>query len=69
MNVLPLYGWRPMKQLAVRLHFLRCGGLLYDWSVESVLSLVFVQMTCLGSTGLNTSSEQIQSGLIDELLA
>ncbi|GFX27241.1 e3 ubiquitin-protein ligase RNF13 [Trichonephila clavipes] len=35
-------GWRPMKQLAVRVHFLRCGGLLDDWSVEGVLSLVFV---------------------------
>ncbi|GFW88750.1 uncharacterized protein TNCV_4972431 [Trichonephila clavipes] len=27
---------------AVGLHFLRCGGLLDDWSVECVLSLVFV---------------------------
>ncbi|GFW00765.1 uncharacterized protein TNCV_2305381 [Trichonephila clavipes] len=32
-------GWRLMKQLAVRVHFLRCGGLLDDWSVEGVLSL------------------------------
>ncbi|GFW34607.1 hypothetical protein TNCV_952351 [Trichonephila clavipes] len=23
-------GWRLMKQLAVRVHFLRCGGLLKD---------------------------------------
>ncbi|GFU74108.1 uncharacterized protein TNCV_1642321 [Trichonephila clavipes] len=27
-NVLPVPGWRPMKQLAVCGHFLRCGGLL-----------------------------------------
>ncbi|GFS81086.1 e3 ubiquitin-protein ligase RNF13 [Trichonephila clavipes] len=30
MKVLPVPGWRPMKQLAVRVHFLRCGGLLDD---------------------------------------
>ncbi|GFW45845.1 uncharacterized protein TNCV_4495651 [Trichonephila clavipes] len=42
LKVLPVSGWRPMKQLAVRVHFLRCGGLLDDWSVEGVLSLVFV---------------------------
>ncbi|GFW00064.1 uncharacterized protein TNCV_3568541 [Trichonephila clavipes] len=41
-KVLPVPGWRPMKQLAVRVHFLRCGGLLDDWSVEGVLSLVFM---------------------------
>ncbi|GFW66607.1 e3 ubiquitin-protein ligase RNF13 [Trichonephila clavipes] len=41
MKVLPVYGWGPMKQLAVRVHFLRCGGLLDDWSVEGILSLVF----------------------------
>ncbi|GFV97928.1 e3 ubiquitin-protein ligase RNF13 [Trichonephila clavipes] len=29
-KVLPVPGWRPMKQLAVRGHFLRCGGLLDD---------------------------------------
>ncbi|GFV53205.1 hypothetical protein TNCV_1065641 [Trichonephila clavipes] len=29
-KVLPVPGWRPMKQLAVRMHFLRCGGLLDD---------------------------------------
>ncbi|GFX56490.1 hypothetical protein TNCV_74361 [Trichonephila clavipes] len=34
--------WRSMKQLAVRVHFVRCGGLLDDWSTESVLSFVFV---------------------------
>ncbi|GFS53933.1 uncharacterized protein TNCV_3761541 [Trichonephila clavipes] len=39
MKVLPVPRWHPMKQLAVRMHFLRCGGLLDDWSV---LSLVFV---------------------------
>ncbi|GFT83894.1 hypothetical protein TNCV_2019901 [Trichonephila clavipes] len=36
-KVLPVPGWRPMKQLAVHVHFLRCGGLLDDWSVESVV--------------------------------
>ncbi|GFT72518.1 uncharacterized protein TNCV_973841 [Trichonephila clavipes] len=41
-KVLPVPGWQPMKQLAVRVYFLRCGGLLDDWSVEGVLSLVFV---------------------------
>ncbi|GFT87487.1 hypothetical protein TNCV_2395891 [Trichonephila clavipes] len=39
---LPVPGWRPMKQLAVRVHFLLCGGLLDDWSVEGVMSLDFV---------------------------
>ncbi|GFW63141.1 uncharacterized protein TNCV_4454891 [Trichonephila clavipes] len=42
MKVLPVPGREPMKQLAVRVHFLRCAGLLDDWSVEGVLSLVFV---------------------------
>ncbi|GFW02053.1 uncharacterized protein TNCV_4853931 [Trichonephila clavipes] len=42
MKVLPAPGWRPMKQLAVRVHFLRCDSLLDDWSIEGVLSLVFV---------------------------
>ncbi|GFV72152.1 e3 ubiquitin-protein ligase RNF13 [Trichonephila clavipes] len=28
------------EHLVVRVHFLRCGGLLDDWSVEGVLSLV-----------------------------
>ncbi|GFX52847.1 e3 ubiquitin-protein ligase RNF13 [Trichonephila clavipes] len=41
-KVLPVPGWRPLKQLAIRVHFLRCGGLLDDWSVEGVMSLVFV---------------------------
>ncbi|GFX39701.1 e3 ubiquitin-protein ligase RNF13 [Trichonephila clavipes] len=41
-KMLPVSGWRPMKRLAVRVHFLQCGGLLHDWSVEGVLSLVFV---------------------------
>ncbi|GFW38438.1 hypothetical protein TNCV_1332911 [Trichonephila clavipes] len=31
-----------LQQLDVRENFLRCGGLLDDWSVESVMSLVFV---------------------------
>ncbi|GFX45521.1 uncharacterized protein TNCV_2740581 [Trichonephila clavipes] len=38
-KVLPVPGRRPMKKLAVRVHFLRWGGLLDDWSVEDVLSL------------------------------
>ncbi|GFW79376.1 hypothetical protein TNCV_2477831 [Trichonephila clavipes] len=59
----------PVKQLAVRVHFLRCGGLLNYWSVEDVLSLVFLYMTSLGSTGPSTSSQHYQSGLIDKLLA
>ncbi|GFX24053.1 e3 ubiquitin-protein ligase RNF13 [Trichonephila clavipes] len=42
MKVLPVPGLRPMKQLAVRVHFLRCGGLLDDWSVKGVLSLIFM---------------------------
>ncbi|GFW67397.1 uncharacterized protein TNCV_2596301 [Trichonephila clavipes] len=67
--MLPVAGWRPMKQLAACMHFLRCGGLLDDWSVEGVLSLVFMVMTSLGSTGPNTSSQHNQSGLIDKLLA
>ncbi|GFV21447.1 uncharacterized protein TNCV_2372041 [Trichonephila clavipes] len=41
-KVLPVPGWQSMKQLSVRVHFLRCSGLLDDWSVEGVLSLVFV---------------------------
>ncbi|GFW13444.1 e3 ubiquitin-protein ligase RNF13 [Trichonephila clavipes] len=42
MKILPVPGWRPMKQLAVRAHFLRRGRLLNDWSVVGVLSLIFV---------------------------
>ncbi|GFS60139.1 uncharacterized protein TNCV_2826611 [Trichonephila clavipes] len=38
-KVLLVPGWRPRKQLAVRVHFLRCGGLLNDWSVEDFRSL------------------------------
>ncbi|GFS94837.1 uncharacterized protein TNCV_4457041 [Trichonephila clavipes] len=38
----PVPGWRSMQQLAVHAHLLRCGGLLDDWSVEGVPSLVFV---------------------------
>ncbi|GFY10585.1 e3 ubiquitin-protein ligase RNF13 [Trichonephila clavipes] len=41
-KVLPVPGLRPMKQLAVRMDFFRCGGLLDDWYVEGVLCLVFV---------------------------
>ncbi|GFW80796.1 uncharacterized protein TNCV_3778761 [Trichonephila clavipes] len=65
-----------MKQLAaVRVHFLRSGGLLDDWSVEGVLSLVFVgsindYQTCFGGsrqtdhlTGTSASTPQ---GLSDE---
>ncbi|GFU69505.1 uncharacterized protein TNCV_1350651 [Trichonephila clavipes] len=29
-KVLPVPGWRPIKQLAVLVHFLRCSGLLDD---------------------------------------
>ncbi|GFT69403.1 uncharacterized protein TNCV_1297121 [Trichonephila clavipes] len=42
MKMLPVPGWRAMKQLVVRVHFLRCGGRLDDWSVKCVLSLVFL---------------------------
>ncbi|GFX06418.1 uncharacterized protein TNCV_2939461 [Trichonephila clavipes] len=66
-KVLSMPGWRPMKHLAVRMHFLRCGG-LDDWSVEGVLSFVFVEMTSLGSTDPNTSSQHNQSGLTEEVL-
>ncbi|GFW66721.1 e3 ubiquitin-protein ligase RNF13 [Trichonephila clavipes] len=41
-EVLPVPGWRPMKQLAVREHFLPYGGVLNDWSVEGVLSLLIL---------------------------
>ncbi|GFY29479.1 uncharacterized protein TNCV_2626501 [Trichonephila clavipes] len=41
-KMLPVPGWRPVRQLVVRVHFLRCGGLLGDWSVQGVLSLVFM---------------------------
>ncbi|GFV26657.1 e3 ubiquitin-protein ligase RNF13 [Trichonephila clavipes] len=34
MKVLRVPGWRPMKQFALRVHLLRCGGLLNDWSIE-----------------------------------
>ncbi|GFU19746.1 uncharacterized protein TNCV_3960921 [Trichonephila clavipes] len=66
-KVLPVPVWRPMKQLAVRVQFLQCGGLLNDWSVEGVLSLVVVEMTSLGSTVPNTSSQHSQRDLIEEL--
>ncbi|GFT35907.1 hypothetical protein TNCV_2154601 [Trichonephila clavipes] len=49
--------------------FLTMWWSLDDWSVEGVLSLVFVKITSLGSTGSNTSSQHNQSGLIDGLLA
>ncbi|PRD24253.1 UNVERIFIED_CONTAM: hypothetical protein NCL1_44305 [Trichonephila clavipes] len=58
-KVLPMPGWQPMEQLAVNVHFLRCSGFLDDWSVEGVLSLVFL------STSPNTSSQHNQSDLID----
>ncbi|GFX42508.1 e3 ubiquitin-protein ligase RNF13 [Trichonephila clavipes] len=41
-KVLPVPEWRSMKQLTVRVHLLRGGGLLDDWSVEGILSLVFM---------------------------
>ncbi|GFX99981.1 e3 ubiquitin-protein ligase RNF13 [Trichonephila clavipes] len=34
---LPVPGGWPMKELAVHVHFLRCGDLLNDWSVEGVV--------------------------------
>ncbi|GFY19842.1 uncharacterized protein TNCV_2145351 [Trichonephila clavipes] len=42
LKVLPVPEWWPTKQVAIRMHFSRCGDLLDDWSVEDVLSLVFV---------------------------
>ncbi|GFS74034.1 uncharacterized protein TNCV_2943141 [Trichonephila clavipes] len=66
--VLHVPGWWPQKPLAVRVHFLRFGGLLDEWSVEGVLGLVFVYITSLGYTSPNTSSQHNKSGLIDELL-
>ncbi|GFV76167.1 uncharacterized protein TNCV_4672561 [Trichonephila clavipes] len=69
MKVQPVPGWRPMKQLAVYMHFLRCGSLLDDWSIEGILNMVFVQMKSLRCTGSNTSSQHNQSDLIDQLLA
>ncbi|GFV76159.1 uncharacterized protein TNCV_4672481 [Trichonephila clavipes] len=68
-KVLPVPGWQLLKQLAARVHFLRCSSLLDCWSVESILSLVFMLMTSLGSTGTNTSSQYNQSSLIDEILS
>ncbi|GFV30344.1 uncharacterized protein TNCV_98191 [Trichonephila clavipes] len=38
LKVLPKPGWRPMKQLAVLVHFLLCGGLIEDWSVGAWFS-------------------------------
>ncbi|GFX65698.1 uncharacterized protein TNCV_4093901 [Trichonephila clavipes] len=40
-KVLPVPGWRPMKQLDVLMHFLRCIG-SRQLVCEGVLSLVFV---------------------------
>ncbi|GFX40009.1 hypothetical protein TNCV_2272931 [Trichonephila clavipes] len=54
-KVLPVSGQWPMRQLALRVHFLRCGGLLNDWPFEGVLSMVAVRMASLLSTGPNTS--------------
>ncbi|GFV87918.1 uncharacterized protein TNCV_781991 [Trichonephila clavipes] len=67
-KLLSMPGWRPMKQLAVRVNFIRYGVILDYWSVEGILSLVSVYVTSLGSIGLNTAQHN-QSGLIDELLA
>ncbi|GFX02787.1 hypothetical protein TNCV_4437691 [Trichonephila clavipes] len=39
-KVLPVPGW---QQMAVCVHFLRCGGLVNDCSVEDILCLVFVR--------------------------
>ncbi|GFX27292.1 uncharacterized protein TNCV_3341041 [Trichonephila clavipes] len=40
--VLTVPGWRPMEQLADRVHLLRCGGLFDDWSIDGVLSMVSI---------------------------
>ncbi|GFX70479.1 hypothetical protein TNCV_4474131 [Trichonephila clavipes] len=42
MKVLLEPGWWSRKQLAVHVHFLRCGGILDDCSVKGILSLVSV---------------------------
>ncbi|GFV72185.1 hypothetical protein TNCV_3278401 [Trichonephila clavipes] len=36
-KVLLVPGSRSMKQLAVRVHFLRCNGLLHEWFVKSLI--------------------------------
>ncbi|GFS62986.1 uncharacterized protein TNCV_2054541 [Trichonephila clavipes] len=40
-KMLPVPGWWSMKQLVARMHFLRYG-VLDSWSVEGILSLVFM---------------------------
>ncbi|GFX93603.1 uncharacterized protein TNCV_1587801 [Trichonephila clavipes] len=36
-------AWMAVNEaVGCRVHFLRCGGLLDDWSVEGVLSLIFM---------------------------
>ncbi|GFW04045.1 uncharacterized protein TNCV_2051611 [Trichonephila clavipes] len=45
LQVLSGPGCRPINQLTVHVHFLRCDGLLDDWSVEGVLNLVFMTAT------------------------
>ncbi|GFT44073.1 hypothetical protein TNCV_3125111 [Trichonephila clavipes] len=42
MKVLLVSGQYPMRQLAVRARVVLCDGLLDDWSVDDVLSLVTV---------------------------
>ncbi|GFS79571.1 hypothetical protein TNCV_2370661 [Trichonephila clavipes] len=37
MKVLSVTGWQLMKQLVVRVHFLRCGGLLDAWDCYGVV--------------------------------
>ncbi|GFW40703.1 hypothetical protein TNCV_4527921 [Trichonephila clavipes] len=63
MKVLLLPGWRPMKQLAVHVHFIRCGGLLDDWSVEHPEPDLRIN-----DISRIHWSQHNQSGLIDELL-
>ncbi|GFX59138.1 hypothetical protein TNCV_936531 [Trichonephila clavipes] len=43
-KMLHVPGWLLMKQLAVRVHFLRCGGLLGDLSDEGVVKMKISQI-------------------------
>ncbi|GFV02644.1 uncharacterized protein TNCV_3202811 [Trichonephila clavipes] len=69
LNVLPVPGWRPMKQLDVRVHFLRCGGVLDNWSVEDALCEPDLQINYISRIHWpQINSQHSQSGLIDKLL-
>ncbi|GFX12742.1 uncharacterized protein TNCV_3437161 [Trichonephila clavipes] len=54
-KVLSVSGWWPMKQLAVRVHFLQCGGFLDDWPVKGILSLVEAMIFAPDESGVKTS--------------